>query len=63
MADTLLSASWNTLTNAAVSPAAGFLGYRPTENIGSELITLLRGAKPADVPVEQPIKVDFVCSK
>jgi putative tryptophan/tyrosine transport system substrate-binding protein len=44
----------------------GFLGYGPRlvqlyrETMARQLVKLLRGAKPADMPVEQPTKFEFV---
>jgi putative ABC transport system substrate-binding protein len=49
-----------------IAEEGGFLGYGPRlvqiyrDILARQLIKLLRGAKPADLPVEQPIKVDFV---
>ncbi len=44
----------------------GFLGYGPRlvqvyrDILARQLIKLLRGTKPADLPVEQPTKIEFV---
>jgi len=44
----------------------GFLGYGPRlvqlyrETMARQLVKLLRGTKPADMPVEQPTKFEFV---
>jgi putative ABC transport system substrate-binding protein len=44
----------------------GFLGYGPRivllfrDTMARQLAKLLRGAKPADLPVEQPTKFEFV---
>src|SRR5260370_25387252 len=44
----------------------GFLGYGPRlvqlyrETMARQLVKLLRGAKPADMPGEQPTKFEFV---
>jgi putative tryptophan/tyrosine transport system substrate-binding protein len=44
----------------------GFIGYGPRVNdffkdvVARQLVALLRGVKPADIPVEQPTKVDLV---
>ncbi len=44
----------------------GFIGYGPRVNdmfkdiVARQLVALLRGVKPADIPVEQPTKLDLV---
>lgn len=44
----------------------GFIGYGPRivslfrDIMARQLVKLLRGAKPADLPVEQPTKIEFV---
>jgi putative tryptophan/tyrosine transport system substrate-binding protein len=49
-----------------VAGEGGFLGYGPRvtqlykEQVASMLIKLLRGAKPSDLPVEQPTKFELV---
>jgi putative ABC transport system substrate-binding protein len=49
-----------------VAEEGGFLGYGPRllqlyrDIMARQLVRLLRGAKPADLPVEQPTKFEFV---
>jgi putative ABC transport system substrate-binding protein len=44
----------------------GFIGYGPRivhlyrDVLSRQLVQLLRGAKPGDLPVEQPTKFEFV---
>ena len=49
-----------------VAEEGGLIGYGPSiirmfrELVAPMLIKLLRGAKPADLPIEQPTKFDLV---
>ena len=49
-----------------VAEEGGFLGYGPRltllyqDIMSRQLAKLLRGVKPADLPIEQPIKFEFV---
>ena len=49
-----------------VAVEGGFIGYGPSINkfyrglVASMLVKLLRGAKPSDLPIEQPTKFELV---
>jgi putative ABC transport system substrate-binding protein len=49
-----------------VAEQGGFIGYGPRivqlfrDIMGRQLVKLLRGAKPAELPVEQPVQFEFV---
>src|SRR5262245_541541 len=48
-----------------IAEAGGLLGYGPrnvqtTEIIARQLVKLLKGAAPADLPVERPMKFELV---
>ena len=45
--------------------AGGLMSYAPNyadhyRRAGSYVVKILKGAKPADIPVEQPMKIEFV---
>jgi putative tryptophan/tyrosine transport system substrate-binding protein len=49
-----------------VAEEGGFIGYGPRlaelfrDTVARQLVKILRGAKPADLPIEQPTKFELV---
>jgi putative ABC transport system substrate-binding protein len=64
-----LAAKWPTMYgNRDYVDAGGLMSYGPNfrdlfRRAGSQVDKILRGAKPADIPVEQPIRFDLVINQ